>query len=112
MSLGAARLGLAGTAGWVQVGYGGLRWGAVCFVRAGLAGWIQVGCGGLRWGAVWQVRLLKMSKTKAEESKELDDRVTEFLKKGGEIKQVPIGTTKAVSIRRGFRRERIVLTPS
>jgi len=53
-----------------------------------------------------------MSKTKAEESRELNGMVDEFLKRGGEIEQVPIGTTKAVSISRGFRRERIVLTPS
>ena len=53
-----------------------------------------------------------MSKTKAEESRELSGMVDEFLKRGGEIEQVPIGTTKAVSIRRGFHRERIVLTQS
>jgi len=53
-----------------------------------------------------------VSKTKAEESKELNDRVTEFLKKGGEIVEVPIGMTKEVGIRRGFHRERIVLTQS
>ena len=29
-----------------------------------------------------------MSKTKEEQSKELDDQVAEFLKKGGEIEQV------------------------
>jgi len=32
---GSAGYDLAGTAGWVQVGYGGPRWGVVCFVRAG-----------------------------------------------------------------------------
>ena len=53
-----------------------------------------------------------MSKTKAEQSKELDDQVAEFLKKGGEIVEVPIGMTKEVGIRRGFHREKIVLTQS
>tara|TARA_R110001592_G_scaffold39615_1_gene130352 strand:+ start:464 stop:733 length:270 start_codon:yes stop_codon:yes gene_type:complete len=57
-------------AGWVEVGYGGPRWGVVCFVRA------------------TQVRLLKMSKTKAEESRELDDQVAEFLERGGEVQQI------------------------
>jgi hypothetical protein len=77
-----------------------------------MAGWDQVDYGGSRWCVVWQVWLLKMNKTKAEESKELNDKVTEFLSKGGEIKQVPIGMTKAVGIRRGFHREKIVLTKS
>jgi len=53
-----------------------------------------------------------MSKTKTEESKELNDSVAEFLKKGGKIEQVPIGTTREVGIRRGFHKERIVLTSS
>jgi len=51
-----------------------------------------------------------VSKTKAEESKELNDRVTEFLKKGGKIEQVPIGTTREVGIRRGFKKKRMLLT--
>ena len=35
-----------------------------------------------------------MEKTKAEESKEMEDQVAEFLKKGGEIKQLDIRESK------------------
>ena len=35
-----------------------------------------------------------MEKTKAEESKEMEDQVAEFLKKGGEIEQLDIREAK------------------
>jgi len=45
-----------------------------------------------------------MSKTKAEQSKELDDQVAEFLKKGGEIEQVDttVSQLKSLTVSRKF----------
>ena len=39
-----------------------------------------------------------MKKTKAEQSKELDDQVAEFLKKGGEIEQVDTTVSQLKSL--------------
>ena len=39
-----------------------------------------------------------MSKTKEEQSKELDDQVAAFLKKGGEIEQVDITVSQLKSL--------------
>tara|TARA_Y100001973_G_scaffold63096_1_gene92426 strand:+ start:327 stop:512 length:186 start_codon:yes stop_codon:yes gene_type:complete len=41
-----------------------------------------------------------MSKTKEEQSKELDDQVAEFLKKGGEIEQVDTTVSQLKSLTR------------
>ena len=45
-----------------------------------------------------------MSKTKEEQSKELDDQVAAFLKKGGEIEQVDITVSqlKSLTVSRKF----------
>ena len=45
-----------------------------------------------------------MKKTKQEESKELEDQVAEFLKKGGEIEQVDttVSQLKSLTVSRKF----------
>ena len=49
-------------------------------------------------------RRTEMAKTKEEQSKELDDQVAEFLKKGGEIEQVDttVSQLKSLTVSRKF----------
>ena len=44
-----------------------------------------------------------MEKTKAEESKEMEDQVAEFLKKGGEITQLDMQESKLKDLERATR---------